>query len=99
MGKINDRWIAYMKGKYAKKEIPWEKSDTWVWSFWTLIFPTLSLIPLLFWLLKKFLIDYMLAKKGFETTIIYISIIIVLRPLIFDLVSKILTFKEEVRKS
>lgn len=95
MGKISDKFTNWMKNKYARKNIQWERSDSIVWGFWTKVFPYIVWIPLLFWLLKKLMIDYLLAKKGFEETIIFIAIMIIIKPLIMETLTKIVTLKDQ----
>jgi len=99
MGKIADSFLNWIKNKYIKKGLEWNRSDDITWKFWAYVFPFLILIPLLFWALKKLIIDYLLAKKGFNTMVAYAIIILILRPMIMDFFVKLMTFKEEVKKS
>lgn len=88
-----------MKRKYEKKDLEWKKSDDIIWKFWAYVFPILILIPILFWALKKLMIDYLLAKKGFETAIMYLAIILIIRPMIMEAITRILKFREEIKKN
>ena len=87
MVKLSDLFIQKIKSVYLKKGIVWNRSDSLIWGFWAKVFPVLALIPLLFWLLKKLLIDYMLVKYGFERTIIYITILVFIRPILMSLIT------------
>lgn len=92
--KLSEKFIEWIKGKYIKKGIEWQKSDLIIWSFWTNVFPYIAWIPLLFWMMKKIFIDYFLHKKGFEETIIYLAIILLIRFILMQLFEKI----SELRK-
>jgi len=96
IGKIAERFMNWIQSKYAKKDIAWERGDQIIWGFWSYLFPTLIAIPLLFWLMKWFVIDILLAKRGFEEMVAYGIIILVLRPMIFDLIHKFLEFRKNV---
>jgi len=98
MGKISESFINYMKRKYEKKDIEWKRSDTIIFSFWTTVFPQLVIIPVVFFLMKFLIIDYLLKKKGFEVMVGYAIIIIVIRPLFLDLITRYLKFKDEIKK-
>lgn len=89
-----DILLDFIRKKYTDKGMEWQKSDDIVFGFWTRIFPYIAWIPILFWILKKIFIDYMLHKKGFEETIIYLAIIIMIRPMITELFTKITNLKK-----
>ena len=95
MGMLSTFMTNYMKAKYAKKNISWDFSDELVWNYGMKMLPILIFIPAMFWLLKFMFIDYMLAKKGFEITIIYLAIIMMIKPLIMDLMRTVMTIKKE----
>lgn len=98
MGKLAERFINFMKRKYEKKNLDWNRSDNIIWGFWSKVFPILILIPIMFFALKYLLIDYLLANKGFEKTIMYIAIILIIRPMIMDFFVRWLKFKDEMKK-
>jgi len=89
MVKISERFINWIKSKYDKKGLKWERSDEIVWGFWANIAPIIIWIPILFWILKYTFIDFMYKKYGFEKTIIFIAIIMFIKPLIFELFTKL----------
>lgn len=99
MGKIAERFVNYMKSKYDKKGLDWNRSDDIIWKFWAYVFPLLAFIPLLFFLMKWFIIDIILAKRGFEEMVAYGIIILIIRPMIMELFTKLLTFRKEIKKN
>src|SRR3990172_7808670 len=98
MGKISERFILYMKNLYIRRGDEWTRFDDLLWTFWTKFFGLLILIPAIFWISKLFIIDYLLKKKGFETMVGYSIIILLLKPMFFDALHKILEFKNELKK-
>jgi len=49
-------------------------SDERMFRSFFFLLPRLLLIPLLFWFLKWYFIDFLLVKKGFEATLLYFLI-------------------------
>jgi hypothetical protein len=96
--KLSDRFLAWIHSKYDKKGLAWERSDDILWKFWAWVAPTLIWIPILFFLMKYFIIDVILKTQGFEKMIAWGIIFMVIRPTIMDALHKILTFKEEIKK-
>ena len=88
-------FINSMKRRYERKNIKWDRSDDLVWGFWVRIAPIIIWIPILFWLMKWILIDYLLKTKGFETAVMYLAIILIIRPLIMDLFTNIVDLKKK----
>lgn len=82
--RLSDRIEEWVKHLYAKRGVEFTPFDNVLVKFWVKVFPKLILIPVLFYVLRWFLIDYILAKKGFEIAVMYIAIILVLRPMIVD---------------
>lgn len=82
--KLSERIEEWIKAKYVKKNVEFTPFDNILVKFWIKVFPKLVLIPVLFYVMKWFLIDYVLATKGFEIAVMYIAIILVLRPMIVD---------------
>ena len=93
--KIGEHVMNWIKNIYTKRNVTWDKSDDFVWGFGIHVLPIIIWIPLMFWLLKYAFIDYMYVKYGFEKTIIFIAIIMFVRPMIMDLFTKLLKIKEE----
>jgi len=93
--KIGEHVMNWIKGLYIKRNVAWDKSDDFVWNGVIYVLPMVLWIPLMFWLLKYAFIDYMYVKYGFEKTIIFIAIIMFIRPMIMDLFTKLLKIKEE----
>lgn len=97
MGKIIDNIIERVHKLYESKNIEWKPSDELVFNYGLKILPILITIPLMFIFLKWIFIDFMLTKKGFETTIIYCFIIIEIKPMILSAIEKMLTFNKEYK--
>jgi hypothetical protein len=74
-----------LQGWYEKHNTEWKASDEFL--FWgaTTLLPILIWIPLLYMALRWLFIDYMYVHYGFDKTIIYIAIILMIRPIISDL--------------
>lgn len=81
---LSERLEVWVQSKYAKKGMEFTSFDNLLVKFWLKVFPKLVLIPIVFFVMRWFLVDYLLAKKGFETTICYVAIILVLKPMIVD---------------
>lgn len=99
MGKLGDMFYNYMKRLYIRKGVEFGRQEKILWKFWAYVFPYLVFIPLLFWLLKKVIIDYLLIKKGFETMVAYAIILLIMRPMIMEFFIKVMTFREEIKKN
>ena len=87
---FTDRILDRIMARYEKNGHKFEKIDFIIWKFWLKVFPKIAFIPLVFWVLKKVFIDYMLPHYGFEKTIVYLAIIIMIRPMLSDLLKTIL---------
>ena len=98
LAKIEERFTARLKTKYAKKGLAWETSDEIFIYFWFKVMPWIVWIPLFFWLLKWTFMDFMYNKYGFEKTIIFLAIIMIVKPTIMEVITKIMTFKEKIKE-
>ena len=98
MGKIGDRFVNWIRRKYEKKGIEWNKSDDICWGFWGYVFPIIIFIPILFLLLKKLMIDYLLEQKGFHEMVAYAIIIVIIKPLVFELFTKLSSLKDKAKE-
>ena len=84
--------------QFAKRGKTFTIYDKILAKFWIYVFPRIILIPILFYGMKKLLIDWLYASKGFEITIIYLAIIIVIRPLIMDAILQMFKLRNDIKK-
>lgn len=70
---------------YEKKGVEYTSWDYVLTRFWTRVCPRIILIPIIFWVFKLVLINFMLTRYGFEKTILYVAIILILRPMFSEM--------------
>ena len=80
--------IIKLKKKYKERNMPWTWKDTFCWGFTINVFPSMIFMGLMLFLFKKLFLDYMLVNKGFETTIVSMAILLLLRPTLNMVIGK-----------
>lgn len=84
---IQQRLMERVKDYYFKNNIPYGTKDKLAFGYIIYIVPSLFFLPAMFFFFKWLFITRLLATKGFEETIIYIAIMMLIRPIIQDILS------------
>jgi hypothetical protein len=80
--KIKDKVLAF----YDSRGKPFEPIDAFLLWVTVKLLPKLAFILFFYWLLQLIFIRFMLPKYGFEKTIVYLVIILLLRPMLQDII-------------
>jgi hypothetical protein len=80
--KIQDKVIKFYDSR-GKKFEPIDAMLLWITCKFL---PKIFLILIFYWIMQKVFIGFMLPKYGFEKTILYLAIVLMLRPMLQDII-------------